>query len=81
MDAWLTDHHPQLAIVDLTLRDGAPTKAVQQMVQRNIPFIVHSGEMDRSAMPDLAFGAGTWLGKPSPSNELIATARKLAGLI
>ena len=50
------------------------------MVQRNIPFIVHSGEMNRAAMPDLAFDAGTWLAKPSPSPELVATARKLGGL-
>ncbi|MEO6014238.1 MAG: response regulator [Devosia sp.] len=79
-EAWLEHNHPAIAVVDITLRDGPCTEAVQELVRRNIPFIVHSGDMDRSALPDLAFDAGTWMSKPSSSDALMTTARNLAGL-
>jgi DNA-binding NtrC family response regulator len=78
-EAWLKHNSPRVAVVDITLRDGPCTKAVRILIERNIPFIVHSGEMDRLGMPDVAFEAGTWIGKPSSSDRIIEVARSLAG--
>lgn len=62
---------PAVAIVDIVLRDGPCHTLAERLAQRQIPFVVHSGDQ-ASHHADTPFAAGTWLGKPAAAEELRA---------
>lgn len=73
---WLDNNHPDIAVVDILLRDGAADQIAQRLIDLSIPFIVHSGDH-----PNLRVGTpfehGTWVSKPAVDNELVDAALSL----
>jgi DNA-binding response OmpR family regulator len=75
-DEWLESHAPGIAIVDVNLTDGSCHDVVSKLHAAGVPFIVHSGE-HASTFTETVFAKGTWMGKPSHSDDLVRTAREL----
>ena len=65
---WLEIHAPDVAIVDVLLRDGPCSPTVQALRQRNIPFAIYSGLKARGRPSELA--AVPWLEKPASRRDL-----------
>src|SRR5215210_2027290 len=58
---WLDSHTPDLALLDVLLKDGPCTSIVHALQRRHVPFAIYSGLKPRSMPPELA---GTqWLEK------------------
>jgi DNA-binding response OmpR family regulator len=79
-EQWLETNTPHVAIIDVELSDGPSIAAVAILIERNTPFIVHSGDTETSPYRDTVFEAGVWIGKPAPTENIVATARKMVGL-
>lgn len=62
--AWLKTRRPDLAIVDVMLRDGPCHAVVEQLGNEGVPFIVHSGDVS-DAHKGTPYERGVWLSKPS----------------
>lgn len=76
-EAWLNMCRPNVAIVDIELKDGLCAGVVERLIESDIPFIVHSGEHP-SAYVGTPFARGVWLGKPAEPSVLANAARALA---
>ena len=74
---WLERNKPDVAIVDILLRDGECWDTVIRLVGSTIPFVVYSGEQ-QARYAGTAFARGTWLGKPAEPLELARAARAAA---
>ena len=74
--AWLDQHTPDLALLDVLLKDGPCTRLVRALRQRNIPFAIYSGLRPDSRPPDLA--ATRWLEKPASREKLTSVLREIA---
>jgi DNA-binding response OmpR family regulator len=72
-DAWLRDHRPDVAIVDVNLNDGICVNTAQTLVERHVPFIVHSGDI-LFAQTHPIFNAGRRIDKPCNSQDVAAAA-------
>jgi DNA-binding response OmpR family regulator len=77
-NAWLEDHCPAVAIVDVQLTDGSCHDVVGKLHGLSVPFIVHSGAY-ASEFTESVFAKGTWMGKPSASADIVQTARQMVG--
>jgi DNA-binding response OmpR family regulator len=75
---WLVNHTPDVAILDLYLKDGASTPLARELSVRKIPFFVFSGS-PRASCNVFEFAGATWLEKPDSLGHLIATIDRLAG--
>lgn len=69
---WLSNNKPDIAIVDPRLKDGSCGRVVHQLIARNIPFVVYSGDTYGAGSDDAAFQQGIQLGKPSKPEEVVA---------
>ena len=58
--SWLEHQTPDVAIIDVHLRDGSSIELARVLRERGVPFVVFSGER-RSGQFDDAFGASRWL--------------------
>jgi DNA-binding response OmpR family regulator len=77
--SWLVDENPALAIVDPHLRDGMCGAVARALAEKNIPFVVYSGDMRAVTEQEPAFGCGVWLSKPSLSIDIVAAIKKALG--
>jgi DNA-binding response OmpR family regulator len=75
---WLNEHTPHIAVIDPHLRDGMCIEVTQTLTERNVPFVVHSGERPEDVEEDSGFQKGHWVPKPSRPEELVAAIK--AGL-
>lgn len=75
-DDWLNMCRPDVAIVDIELKDGPCTRVVERLIAADVPFIVHSGE-HLSTYVGTPFARGLWLSKPAEPGELADAARAL----
>jgi DNA-binding response OmpR family regulator len=73
---WLKNAKPDVAIIDIHLRDGSSTGLAQALRERDVPFIVFSGEK-RDARIAEGFEGARWLGKPASSREVLQTVGDL----
>jgi DNA-binding response OmpR family regulator len=73
--AWLANHTPAAAILDLKLKDGPSEKVAALLVSRNVPLVICSGSRPSDAAD--IFAEATWIGKPFHSRELLATIERL----
>jgi DNA-binding NtrC family response regulator len=69
---WLERFTPDVAIVDLTLRDGRCHDVIRELQARAVPFIIYSGCPVRHRPFDVPSDV-PWLEKPA-STEMIAGA-------
>lgn len=74
--AWLEGATPDLAILDVTLRDGTCTELARRLRDSGVPFVVYSGSSQSVAAPE--FQDVPWIGKPSPFGDLLAALRSIA---
>ncbi len=75
--AWLEDHTPDLALLDLRLADGSSLEIARLLRRRNVPVLFLSGEISRVSLPaDLQ--DTPWLDKPAASADLLAAIRALS---
>jgi two-component SAPR family response regulator len=68
---WLAHNSPDIAILDIQLRDGECLEVADILVQRNIPFIVHSARRSVSGERYRIFLNGLWIPKPSVPQDLM----------
>jgi DNA-binding response OmpR family regulator len=68
---WLMQFTPEVAIVDLILRDGLCLEILRELQARAIPFLIYSGSSARQR-PSTVPADVPWLEKPA-SYEGIAT--------
>jgi CheY-like chemotaxis protein len=66
---------PDLALLDVLLRDGPCTPLVRELRRRGVPFAIYSGVKPHALPPELE--GVPWLEKPAAREELI---RALDGL-
>ncbi len=67
---WLVDHTPDMAILDISLRDGECMEVADILVERDIPFVVHSARRKVSHDNHRIFLKGVWIPKPSIPDAL-----------
>jgi DNA-binding response OmpR family regulator len=68
---WLQRATPDLALVDVMLRDGPCTGLARELRRRGVPFLINSGHVQRGwAEPELA--DAPWLEKPNRYDDLVA---------
>jgi DNA-binding response OmpR family regulator len=73
---WLTQFTPDVAIVDLTLRDGTCLEVLRKLQDRAIPFLIYSGSPARQRL--IAIPADVrWLEKPASYEMIAATLQAL----
>ncbi|RWM69181.1 MULTISPECIES: response regulator [Mesorhizobium] len=67
---------PDVVILDVLLQDGVSSSVAEELVARNIPFVVYSATdiEDRGE----AFKAGTFVEKPADDSVLVALASSMA---
>ncbi|TPM29979.1 response regulator [Mesorhizobium sp. B2-3-4] len=66
---------PDIAILDIILRDCDSGEIAEQLALRQIPFLVYSGtDLDGRSE---AFKAGKFVGKPANTSELVRLAVSL----
>jgi DNA-binding response OmpR family regulator len=66
--AWLEQDTPDLAILDLQLRDGPCTEIARELQARNVGFAIFSGAMKAHAAA--IFQDAPWIEKPSRLDQL-----------
>ncbi len=61
---------PDLAIVDVSLRDGSGTRTARALAERAIPFVLFSARDSRET-PEAEFAAAPWVDKPASTDRLL----------
>ncbi len=74
---WLKHQTPDIAIIDIHLRDGSSVELARVLRDRDVPFIVFSGDRRDGHSPD-AFDRARWLSKPVAARQLLETLGELA---
>jgi DNA-binding response OmpR family regulator len=72
---WLSENTPDIAVIDPHLRDGMCIEVIQTLTERNVPFVVHSGERPEDAEEEHGFHKGHWVAKPSRPEALVAAIK------
>lgn len=72
---WLKSNSPDMAVLDPHLRDGTCSAVAAALVERGIPFLVHSGDMQSVLEAGSPFAFGEWVSKPSMPENLIGKCR------
>lgn len=75
-DDWLRMFRPDIAVVDIELRDGPCDRIAEQLIEDGVPFIVHSGDHP-STYAGTPFASAPWIGKPQQAGELASAAQAL----
>jgi DNA-binding NtrC family response regulator len=65
---WLQFRTPAVAILDISLRDGECTEVAATLVERQVPFVVHSGYVDGASE---VFSQGRWIDKPAQPHAIL----------
>jgi CRP-like cAMP-binding protein/ActR/RegA family two-component response regulator len=68
---------PALAVVDVKLRDGFCTALGQELRQRDIPILVHSG-LQQDDPRTLGFRGLSWLSKPALPSDVVTLLDELS---
>jgi DNA-binding NarL/FixJ family response regulator len=75
--AWLEQQTPDVAIIDIHLRDGSSDELARVLRGRGVPFLVFSGDRRDGHVAD-AFREARWLSKPVGARQLLETLEDLA---
>ena len=68
---WLETNSPDVAVLDIELRDGNCAAIASLLHDRNIPFVVHTGSSSETARDEAPiFLKGRWVSKPNGPSEL-----------
>ena len=80
-EEWLLRHSPRIAVIDVSVLDGSCKTAASTLIERNIPFLVHTVRPQHAHDVDPIFNAGMWFGKPAELENIATAARKLSGIV
>lgn len=72
--AWLADHTPSAAILDIHLKDGPCHDVTRQLETQAVPFLVSSGSARADA--EEIFLRGTWVAKPCDPDLMIEAVKR-----
>ena len=72
---WLKRNTPDIAVVDIHLRDGACVELARELTKLQVPIAVYSGERQSAMRPE--FKEAKWIEKPADASTLLAA---VAGL-
>ena len=75
---WLDRNRPDIAIVDIALRDGPCRSVVARLLEAKIPFVVYTGDYP-SLHVGTPFAQGMWVGKPAAPDRVLAAVRAALG--
>jgi DNA-binding response OmpR family regulator len=70
--AWLVNHTPDLAVLDIFLRDGECIDVARVLSERRVPFVVHSARRKVTQESHRLFLNGEWVCKPADPMSLAA---------
>ena len=73
---WLAVMTPEVAILDLLVKDGSCEAIAAILVERSVPFIVHSGA-PFAHYSGTVFSRGSWIPKPTESRTVSNALRTL----
>jgi DNA-binding response OmpR family regulator len=76
--AWLHGQKPDAAVLDIILTDGPCVELARVLRERDVPFVVFTGQSPASEMAD-DFAAAPWIAKPASSSEIVETLRDMLG--
>jgi DNA-binding response OmpR family regulator len=68
--SWLETNTPDVAVVDIFLRDGECDEVAKILVARGVPLVIHSARRGAASDNHRVFLSGTWICKPSDPSEL-----------
>jgi DNA-binding NarL/FixJ family response regulator len=68
---WLEENTPETAVLDLGLKDGDSRAVAEILVERGVPFIVHTAHERTSERNFCIFQHGTWVPKLSEPEDVI----------
>ena len=67
---WLTNHRPEMAILDTVLKDGPCKEVALALTRQGVPFLIYSGHReDFNTLPEIA--SATWIEKPATTEVLL----------
>lgn len=69
--AWLADHTPDIAVIDVRLKDGSCADVANLLNDRHVPFVVHTAWSRELGDNDQVFSQKEWVEKPSHPMHLI----------
>lgn len=75
---WLDVNSPDIALLDIKLGDGTCQPIAQSLVDRDVPFVIHSGYPGNADFVHEVFRAGHWVSKPVDYGDLVALLNKLS---
>lgn len=75
--AWMETSSPDLAILDVILRDGPCTALAHELRRRGVPYLVFSGD-DRQAASMAGFTDAPWVEKPGSFETIKAALATIA---
>ncbi len=75
---WLQAKTPQVAVLDMHLKDGTCIDVAAVLNARGVPLIICSGSSERH--PHEAFQTSTWLSKPTAERDLLTAVREAVTL-
>lgn len=73
---WLEKNKPELALVDVMLKDGPAVRVARELKRQGVPFAVYSGLSRDAATPE--FEGVPWLEKPVSRQALADVLARLA---
>ncbi len=71
---WLQFQTPAVAILDISLQDGECAEVAATLVERQVPFVVHSGYVDGASE---VFSHGRWIDKPAQPHAILDAVNAL----
>jgi DNA-binding response OmpR family regulator len=77
---WLGSQLPEVAILDLLVRDGPTTAVAQHLRRAGAPFLVYSGLAPADIEGTPVFNDAVWLSKPCRQIDLLLAIEKTLGL-
>jgi DNA-binding response OmpR family regulator len=72
---WLKTATPDVAVLDIHLRDGTCVELARELTARGVPFAVFSGEDQAHTLPE--FKSAAWISKPALRAELLDAVARL----
>ena len=76
---WLGGNKPDLAVLDVRLRDGPSLTVARELRRRGVPFVLFSESRGPAAGPNEEFLDVPWIGKLAPLTDLLAALRTASG--
>lgn len=76
---WIEGNDPDIAVLDLHLRDGPCTVVAEKLAARTIPFVIYSGDTHPSTDQAELIARAVWIAKPCTQDELADALQRASG--